>query len=31
VVGASFLIELGYLPGREKLGSDIAIHSLITY
>lgn len=31
VVGASFLIELGYLPGREKLGSGIEINSLITY
>lgn len=31
VVGASFLIELGYLPGRDKLGSGIEINSLITY
>jgi len=31
VIGASFLIELGYLPGREKLGSGIEVHSLITY
>ncbi|PWV91993.1 adenine phosphoribosyltransferase [Paenibacillus cellulosilyticus] len=31
VVGASFLIELSYLPGREKLGSGIEINSLITY
>ncbi|MBD3917797.1 adenine phosphoribosyltransferase [Paenibacillus sp. PR3] len=31
VVGTSFLIELGYLPGREKLGSGFEINSLITY
>jgi len=30
VVGASFLIELGYLPGREKLGG-IEVNSLVTY
>ncbi|EFM09340.1 adenine phosphoribosyltransferase [Paenibacillus curdlanolyticus YK9] len=30
VVGASFLIELSYLPGREKLGG-IEVQSLITY
>lgn len=30
VVGASFLIELSYLNGRDKL-NDIEIHSLITY
>ncbi|WP_168121648.1 adenine phosphoribosyltransferase [Paenibacillus sp. HB172176] len=30
VVGAAFLIELGYLPGRSKLG-DIDIFSLMTY
>ncbi|WP_407669614.1 adenine phosphoribosyltransferase [Paenibacillus kobensis] len=31
VVGASFLIELGYLPGREKLGGGIEVNSLVTY
>ncbi|MFC5529245.1 adenine phosphoribosyltransferase [Cohnella yongneupensis] len=30
VIGAAFLIELGYLDGREKLG-DIEIASLVTY
>ncbi|MBM7563737.1 adenine phosphoribosyltransferase [Paenibacillus sacheonensis] len=30
VVGAAFLIELGYLDGRSKLG-DIDIFSLVTY
>ncbi|GGD54860.1 adenine phosphoribosyltransferase [Paenibacillus nasutitermitis] len=30
VVGAAFLIELGYLDGRSKLG-DVDIFSLITY
>ncbi|MWC28788.1 adenine phosphoribosyltransferase [Paenibacillus sp. MMS18-CY102] len=30
VVGASFLIELGYLPGRDKL-DGIEVQSLITY
>lgn len=30
VIGAAFLIELGYLDGRAKLG-DIEINSLVTY
>ena len=30
VIGAAFLIELGYLDGRTKLG-DIEINSLVTY
>jgi len=30
VVGAAFLIELGYLPGREKL-DGIEVFSLVTY
>jgi adenine phosphoribosyltransferase len=30
VVGALFLIELGFLNGRERLGSN-DVHSLITY
>jgi adenine phosphoribosyltransferase len=30
VVGALFLIELGFLNGRERLGSH-DVHSLITY
>ena len=30
VVGAAFLIELGYLNGREKL-QDVDVHALVTY
>ncbi|WP_028596063.1 adenine phosphoribosyltransferase [Paenibacillus assamensis] len=30
VVGAAFLIELGYLDGREKL-NGVDVHSLVTY
>jgi adenine phosphoribosyltransferase len=30
VVGAAFIIELGFLNGREKLG-DFPVHALITY
>ncbi|WP_020615837.1 adenine phosphoribosyltransferase [Paenibacillus daejeonensis] len=30
VVGAAFLIELSYLPGREKIG-DTPVFSLVTY
>ncbi len=29
-VACAFVIELGFLPGREKLG-DVPIHSLLTY
>ena len=31
IVGFGFLAELTFLDGREKLGSDIPIHSLISY
>ena len=30
-VGYAFLIELAFLPGRARLGSDVPIHSLIVY
>ncbi len=31
LIGASFLIELTFLNGREVLGKDVPIHSLLTY
>lgn len=31
LIGASFLIELTFLNGREVLGEDVQIHSLLTY
>ena len=30
VVGAAFIVELAFLPGRESLG-DVPVHSLIAY
>lgn len=30
VVACCFVVELGFLPGRDKLG-DVTIHSLVTY
>jgi adenine phosphoribosyltransferase len=29
-VGCAFVIELGFLGGRDKLG-DVPVHSLVTY
>lgn len=31
LIGASFLIELTFLNGREILGDDVPVHSLLTY
>ena len=31
LIGASFLIELTFLNGREILGDDVAVDSLLTY
>ena len=31
LLGASFLIELTFLNGREILGEDVPVHSLLTY
>jgi len=31
LVGASFLIELTFLKGREALGGDVPVHSLLAY
>ena len=31
LIGASFLIELAFLNGREILGDDVPVHSLLTY
>jgi len=31
LIGASFLIELTFLNGREILGDDVSVHSLLAY
>lgn len=31
LIGVSFLIELAFLNGREILGDDVPVHSLLTY
>ena len=31
VVGCSFLVELGFLKGREKLDADLHVHSVLKY
>ena len=31
VVGACFIIELGFLGGRDRLADGMDVHSLITY